>query len=88
MRAAASIALPTYYARLCARVESTWPAVGRVDRRGQYKRSICEARGPYHMIRSTMKPVFSTSSTDLFYLRVAQMPRCTDLVIFVLTTDR
>jgi hypothetical protein len=28
---------------------------------------------------------FSTISTDLLYLRVAQMPRCPDLAIFVLT---
>jgi hypothetical protein len=32
--------------------------VGGVDRRGQWKRSICDARGPYQTIRSIMKPVF------------------------------
>ncbi len=34
---------------------------------------------------------FSTTSTGLLYLRVAQMSRCSDLAIFVLTdgqTDR
>jgi hypothetical protein len=37
------------------------------------------------------KDSFSTTSTDLLYLRVAQMSRCSDLAIFVLTdgqTDR
>jgi hypothetical protein len=32
--------------------------VGRVDRRGQCKRSVCDARGPCQAIRSIMKPVF------------------------------
>jgi hypothetical protein len=32
--------------------------VGRVDRRGQWKRSICDARGPCQMIWSIMKSVF------------------------------
>ena len=30
---------------------------------------------------------FSTITTDMLYLRVAQTPRSPDLVIFVLTTD-
>ncbi|MCG8623027.1 MAG: hypothetical protein MJE68_13660 [Proteobacteria bacterium] len=30
---------------------------------------------------------FSTISTDMLYLRVAQTPRSPDLAIFVLTTD-
>ncbi len=50
--------------------------VGRVDRRGQWKRSICDARGPRQKVRSIKKPVFfSTISTDLLYLRIVQMSK-------------
>jgi hypothetical protein len=31
------------------------------------------------------KASFSTTSTDWLYLRVAQMPRCSDLAFFVVT---
>ena len=51
---------------------------------GDADRCVCEA---CQTIRSTMKPIFSTISTDMLYLRVAQTPRSPDLAIFVLTTD-
>ena len=44
--------------QLCAWAESTWLAVGRVDRRGQQKRTICNARGPCQRNWSILKPVF------------------------------
>ena len=50
--------LPMYCARLCAWAESTWPAVGRVDRRGQQKHSICDVCRPCQPIWSIMNPVF------------------------------
>jgi hypothetical protein len=50
--------LPTYCGRICAWAESTWPTVGRVDRRGQWKRGVCDARVPCQSIRSIMKSVF------------------------------
>jgi hypothetical protein len=63
--------------------------VGRVGRRGQYKRSVYDAPGPC-MPRDSKHNVanFLTSSTDLLYLQVPQMSRCPNLAIFVLTADR
>ena len=43
---------------LCAWAESTWPAVGAVDRRGQQKFTVCDARGPCQRNRSILKPLF------------------------------
>ena len=39
------------------------------------------------MIQSTFKPVFLLIPTDWSRLRVAQMPRSRDLVIFMVTTE-
>ena len=47
--------LYTYCGCYCPWAESTWP---EVNRRGHQKHSICDARGPCQMIRSTMKAVF------------------------------
>ena len=47
-------------------------------------------QGLCQTIRSTFEPVFLLTSTDWLCLLVAQMSRCRDLVIFVVTamTDR
>ena len=49
--------------------------VGGVDR------CVCDACQTHN------EASFSTISTDMLYLRVAQTPRSPDLAIFVLTTD-
>ena len=71
--------LPTYCARLCAWAESTWPVVGRVDRRGQQKHSICKVCRPCQPIRSIMKPVFQRF--QLIYCAYESL-RCLDLQIW------
>ena len=45
------------------------------------KDTICDARGPCRTIQSTLKPAFLRIST------VAQMPRCRDLMIFVVYNE-
>ena len=55
---------------------------------GRQNDAISDVRGPCLMIRSTFKPVCtSLILTDWLRLRVAQVPRCRDLAIFVVTTD-
>lgn len=44
--------------KLCAWVESTWSAVGVVDRCGQHKQAIFDTCGLYQTIGSILKPVF------------------------------
>ena len=44
--------------KLCTWAESTWPTVGRVDRRGHPKRTICDACGPCQRNRSILRLVF------------------------------
>ena len=53
------------------------------------KGTICDARGLYPSIWSILKPVFLPSSIDSLWLRVAQVPRCRDMPIFLCPqTDR
>ena len=56
--------------------------VGTVDGHGydgQQEDTIYEVSGPWQMIQSTFKPIFSLILTDWLHLRVAQMPRSLDL---------
>ena len=75
--------------KLCTWAESTWPAVGTVDRHGQQKRTICDACGPCQRNWSILKPVFFLILMDSLCLRVTQMPRSWEVAIFVplMTTD-
>ena len=50
--------LPTYTRPDVCMSESTWPAVGTVDRYGQQKHPICDIYGPCHIIGSILKLVF------------------------------
>ena len=61
----------------------TWPAMGSVDRYGQYNAVSCTFQNNLEHNEAS----FPTISTDLLCLRVAQMPNSQDLVIFVLLTD-
>ena len=72
---------------LCAWAESTWTAIGVVDRRGQQKRTICSACEPCYVIRSELMQVFLPFLTDWLYLQLAQMPRSQNQTIFVQMTD-
>ena len=68
-----------------AKAESTMSCiciVGMVDGRGydgQLKYTICDACRPCHSILSILKPVFRQL---VQYLRINQVPRSQDLVIF------
>ena len=75
--------MPTYCARLCAWAESTWWVVliGVVNKMKYLRRSRALPNDSKH---NEARP--STISTDMLYLRVAQMPRSPDLAIFVLMT--
>ena len=44
--------------QLCAWAESTWPAVGTVDRHGHQKGTICDTCGLCQRNRSILKPIF------------------------------
>ena len=57
--------------------ESTWPAVGMVDRQC----TICDGCGPCQTIPCILKPGFSPISMNSLRLRVTQMPICPDLAI-------
>jgi hypothetical protein len=61
------------------------------DGRGQQKHSVCDAHGPYQTIRSIMKPVFFTLSTDIYVVLMSGSCSCLDLYrrfLFMLTDDR
>ena len=77
--------IPTYCARLCTWAESTWRVIliGVVNKMKYLWRSQTLPNDSKHNEAS-----FSTISTDMLYLRVAQTPRSPDLAIFVLTTDK
>jgi hypothetical protein len=74
--------LPMYCARLCAWAESTWPAVAFAH--------AMLVHGPQgsKQILILNEARFSTTSMDLLYLLVAQMPRYPDMAIFVVTGRR
>ena len=58
--------------------------VDGVDRRGQQNAVFAT----FMDLVKRFEASFSTISTNMLYLRVAQTPRSPDLAIFVLTTDR
>ena len=63
--------------------------VGTVHRRGyddKQKGTISDAYGLCPSIWNILKPTFSPNLTDSRRLRVAQVPRSRDMVIFVLMT--
>ena len=72
--------LPTYCARLCAWAESTWWVVliGVANKMQYLWRSWALPNDSKHNEAS-----FSTISTDMLYLRIAQTPTSLDLAIFV-----
>ena len=72
--------------QLCTWAESTWPAVGTVDRRGQPNALFMTLVGHTKGTEAIFLPIL----TDSFCLRVAQMPRSQGVAIFVVmtTTDR
>ena len=63
--------------------------VGSVHRRGQQNAKMQHLRCLWTLPNDSKhnEASFSTISTDILYLRVAQMPRSPDPAIFVLTTD-
>ena len=63
--------------------------VGSVHRRGQQNAKMQYLRCLWTLPNDSKhnEASFSTISTDILYLRVAQMPRSPDPAIFVLTTD-
>ena len=63
--------------------------VGSVHRRGQQNAKMQYLRCLWTLPNDSKhnEASFSTISTDILYLRVAQMPRSPDSAIFVLTTD-
>ena len=63
--------------------------VGSVHRRGQQNAKMQYLRCLWTLPNDLKhnEASFSTISTDILYLRVAQMPRSPDPAIFVLTTD-
>ena len=65
--------------------ESTWLAVGTVDRRGQQKRTICDVRGQE---LTHTEASFSPISTDSLCLRVAHWVRHLDLEMWRLSLWR
>ena len=60
--------------------ESTWRAVGMVDRHGQQKCTICDARVPCLNELKHTEASFSVTSTDSSCLPITQMPRSRDVV--------
>ena len=65
--------------------------VGTVDECGYdglLKYTICEVCRPEALDSKHTETSFSPTSTDSLYLQIDQVPRCQDLVILMVTTDK
>ena len=61
-------------------------SVGVVDRSGQLKLTIWTIHGHYQAFRRNGRSCFFADSDTSIGLRVSQMPRCSKVAFFVLTT--